>query len=483
MKGLIRRVVDLSVVISIDNYINNSTNGGKNFVMNKSSALSKITFGRLSMLKVLSRPLVRLVDRYLPDPYVLVVVLTIVAMLAAVFFEGRSPISVVRMWGDGFWSLLRFSMRMLLVLIGGYMMAATPPIRRGLSAAAGLSRSPGGAVLLVTFVALVASWFNWGFGLVAGALVAKETARRIRVDYRLLVASAYSGFLVWHGGLSGSIPLSMATQGHPFQDSIGVIGVRHTIFSGFNITIIAALFIVLPLVNMMMLPNGNESVHADPPAPKVPEGVHAPSDAPSDRILDSRVPNALIGLAGAIYLVDHFMREGALTLDIVNFLFLFVAVILHGTPRRLLESLGEAIRGGGAIVVQFPFYAGIMAIMIGSGLAASISRGLVSLANETSFPFWTFIGAGVLNLFVPSGGGQWAVQAPVVLPAAQAIGADVARASMAVAWGDAWTNLIQPFWALPMLGIAGLGARDIMGFCVIHLFISGIIISVGLVWL
>ncbi|MEG9883411.1 MAG: TIGR00366 family protein [Hyphomicrobiales bacterium] len=434
------------------------------------------------MLKRVSRLLVGLVERYLPDSYIFVIILTVVAMLAATLFEGCGPLQVIRMWGGGLWSLLQFSMQMLLVLVTGYMMAATPPVRRGLSAIANLQNSPAMAIVSVTLVALVASWLNWGFGLVAGGLFAKEIARRIRVDYRLLIASAYSGFLVWHGGLSGSIPLSIATEGHPFQSIIGIVAVQHTLFSGFNIAIVIALFITLPVVNMMMLPKDDDSVYIDPASlGSSSESVGTTGDTPSERLLDSRGLTILIGLAGLVWLIDYFIHKGALTLNVINFAFLFAAIILHGTPRRLLASLNEAVKGGGAIIIQFPFYAGIMAIMTGSGLAMSISHGLVSLSSQTSFPFWTFLSAGLVNLFVPSGGGQWAVQAPVILPAAQAMGVDVARASMAVAWGDAWTNLIQPFWALPLLAIAGLKARDIMGFCMPHLFLSGVIIAVGLV--
>jgi short-chain fatty acids transporter len=161
-------------------------------------------------------------------------------------------------------------------------------------------------------------------------------------------------------------------------------------------------------------------------------------------------------------------------------LFLFLAIVLHGTPRSLLHSLQQAVQGGSGIIIQFPFYAGIMAVMVQSGLAQSMSQWLISMASADSLPVWSFISAGIVNIFVPSGGGQWAVQAPVVLPAAVELGADVSRVAMAVAWGDAWTNLIQPFWALPVLAIAGLKAKDIMGFCLLQLVITGVIIALVL---
>lgn len=436
------------------------------------------------MLAAASRPLVRMVDRYLPDPFIFVLILTLVVFAAAIGIEGTSPVALVGMWGDGFWELLEFSMQMLLVLATGYMLASSPPVRRLLAALASRAATPGAAILMVSVVSLAASWINWGFGLVVGALFAKELARQVRVDYRLLIASAYSGFVVWHGGLAGSIPLAIATPGHPFEGQTGLIGTGETIFSPFNLAIVAALFVLVPLVNRAMLPAPADSVYID--AAKLGDEETAEVDAvarPADWLETSRGLAWIVGAAGIAWLVLYFAGGGGLTLNVVNFLFLTLAIVLHGTPRRLLNALNEAIRGGAGIVIQFPFYAGIMAVMVGSGLAVTVSEALVSLASAETLAFWTFLSAGLVNIFVPSGGGQWAVQAPVVLPAAEVLGVDTARVAMAVAWGDAWTNLIQPFWALPVLGIAGLAAKDIMGFCLMHLVLTGIVIALGLTYI
>lgn len=161
----------------------------------------------------------------------------------------------------------------------------------------------------------------------------------------------------------------------------------------------------------------------------------------------------------------------------MNYAFLMLGIVLHRTPARLLAALQEAIKGGAGIVIQFPFYAGIMAILVGSGLATTLSGWFASIASADTLPFLTFLSAGLINMFVPSGGGQWAVQAPVMIPAAQALGADLPRVAMAVAWGDAWTSMLQPFFALPLLAIAGLRIKDIMGYCLMLLFASGTIIS------
>jgi short-chain fatty acids transporter len=435
------------------------------------------------MLASAAQPLVRLVDRYLPDAYIFVLILTIVVFLAAIFGEGHSPLAVARMWGDGFWELLSFSMQMLLVLVTGFMLASTPPVKRLLQALARRAASPASAIVIVSLVSLAASWINWGFGLVVGALFAREVARLVRVDYRLLIAAAYSGFVVWHGGLAGSVPLSIATPGHPFEGQLGVVPTGQTIFSFYNLATVAALFVVVPIVNRMMIPTPADSVYVDPGKLAEPEVPSNAIERPSDWVEATPYLSWIVGAAGVAWLAAYFAGGGGLTLNVVNFTFLMLAIILHGTPRRLLFALQEAVKGGAGIVIQFPFYSGIMAIMVGSGLAESISTWLVGFASAWSLPFYTFLSAGIVNFFVPSGGGQWAVQAPVILPAAEALGADMGRAAMAVAWGDAWTNLVQPFWALPMLAIAGLRAKDIMGFCLMHLVLTGIIISIGLTFL
>ncbi|TRW99278.1 short-chain fatty acid transporter [Paracoccus sp. M683] len=431
------------------------------------------------MLRALSRPATRLMERWLPDAFIFVIVLTLIAALAAIMTQGTAPLDLIQMWGDGFWALLQFAMQMLLVLVTGFILASSPPVRALLERIARLATSRGSAIILVSVVSLAASWINWGFGLVVGAIFAKELARQIRVDYRLLVAAAYSGFVIWHGGLSGSIPLTIATPDHFTADQIGVVSTSLTIFSTWNLIIVAAVFVAVPLVNRAMLPLESEQVLVDPAKLGSNEALRplGPDATPAERLENSPILMWAIGIPGLIWLAMYFLGGGGINLNVVNFLFLFVGIICHGTPRSLLAALDEGVRGGAGIVIQFPFYAGIMAIMTGSGLAASLSEWFVGISTAETLPFWSFISAGIVNIFVPSGGGQWAVQAPVMLPAAEALGADIPRVVMGVAWGDAWTNLLQPFWALPMLGIAGLKPRDIMGFCVVHLLIVGVIVG------
>ncbi|HCN17070.1 MULTISPECIES: short-chain fatty acid transporter [Psychrobacter] len=429
-----------------------------------------------------------LMEKYLPDPFLFVIILTVVIFALGLGLTDSSPVQMVAFWGEGFWALLAFSMQMVLVLVTGFVLASSPIFKKGLGKLASLATSPGSAIVLVTLVSLAASWINWGFGLVIGALFAKELAKRVEhVDYRLLIASAYSGFIIWHAGFSGSIPLSIATEGHPFADKIGIIPTSATIFASYNLIIVVALVIIVPLLNRLMMPKKEDTIAVDPKLLVDPIMDELPAKSemtPAERLENSWIISMIIGALGIAFIIYYFVQNGfALTLDLVNFMFLFLGIIFHGTPRKYLIAVQEAVRGAGAIIVQFPFYAGIMGMMTASGLAGVMSEAFVNISTADTLPLFAFLSAGLVNFFVPSGGGQWAVQAPIMLEAAEMLGSDPARVAMAVAWGDAWTNMIQPFWALPALAIAGLKAKDIMGFCVIVLVVSGVVIGLGLLFL
>jgi short-chain fatty acids transporter len=240
------------------------------------------------------------------------------------------------------------------------------------------------------------------------------------------------------------------------------------------------LVLTLPILNRLMMPTADKTIEIDPALLSEPAEAAARSSAatPAEWMENSMIISMLLGLMGVGYLIHFFfVKGGSLGLDTVNFIFLFAGILLHRTPARYLAALNDAIRTTGGIVLQFPLYAGIMGMMMKSGLAAAISQWFVEISTPQTFKVFTFLSAGIVNLFIPSGGGQWAVQGPIVMPAAEALGVPLSQAAMAVAWGDAWTNMIQPFWALPLLAIAGLGIRDIMGYCLLALVWSGIVVA------
>lgn len=444
------------------------------------------------MLKAVTRFFDNMVQKYLPDAFLFAVILTFVVFLMGLIFTNSSPIEMVSFWGDGFWDLLDFSMQMALIVVTGYVLANTPVVKAILSKISTLAKTPAQAIVLVTFIASIASLINYGFGLVVGALIAIQVVKKVpSVDYRLLVASAYSGFLLWHGGLSGSIPLLIASDDHFLVDEIGSIPVMETMFGWTNLFIVFVLLFSLPFLNRLLL-KSREGLEIQNPVIDY-EGASSFEDEYveqeksvvfSDRLENSQIVSILIGILGMIYVVYHFYSNGFdLNLNIVNFTMLFLGILLHRTPRRFLHSVSHAVKNAGGIIVQFPFYAGIMGMMVASGLSESMSLWFVSISTEFTYPLFAFLSAGIVNFFVPSGGGQWAVQGPIMVPAGLEIGVDSAKTAVAVAWGDAWTNMIQPFWALPLLAIAGLKVKDIMGFCVIILIYSFFPIAIGLLFL
>ncbi|MGF7057702.1 TIGR00366 family protein [Brassicibacter mesophilus] len=449
------------------------------------------------MFKKFTNGCVTIVQKYLPDPFLFAVFLTLFVFVMGIFATSQSPIQMVTHWGDGFWSLLQFSMQMALVLVTGHTLASAPIIKKGLSKLASFSKTPTQAILAVSLVSAIACWINWGFGLVIGALYAREIAKQVKgVDYRLLIAAAYSGFLVWHGGISGSIPLTIATQSPDLAKVTSgaittAIPTTQTIFSSTNLIISALIIFTLPFVNKAMHPEASKVVSIDLKLLEEEEEVTLARDqmTPAEKVENSPILSIIIGALGFVYIIYHFMNKGFdLNLNIVNFIFLFTGIILHGTPKRFLGALGNAAKGTAGIILQFPFYAGIMGMMVGKNavglsLAGQMSNMFVSISTPRTFPLFTFLSAGLVNFFVPSGGGQWAVQAPIMMPAGLELGVPAAKTALAISWGDAWTNMIQPFWALPALGIAGLGARDIMGFCIIDLIYTGVIIALGLAFL
>lgn len=434
------------------------------------------------MIRKMTKFFVKMVQKYLPDPFLFAVLLTVVVFLMGMIVNKQSPMNMIKFWGEGFWKLLAFSMQMVLILVTGFVLASSPFFKSMLSSIAKGMKSPAQAVMVTTFVSIIAAWINWGFGLVIGALIAKEMAKSVKgTDYRLLIASGYIGFLVWHGGLSGSVPLTIATAGHFLKDKMGVIPTSETLFAMINLVPLIILIITLPILTRMMAPSKEETFEIDAELLKnEEENISEKNDTPADKLENSMLISMIIGIMGMAYVIYYFYTKGfKLNLDIVNFTFLFLGILLHKTPRRYLHTLAKAVKGSAGIILQFPFYSGIMGMMVASGLAASLSGWFVSISSATTLPFFTFLSAGIVNIFVPSGGGQWAVQAPIMIPASIELGVPIAKTAMAVAWGDAWTNMIQPFWALPALGIAGLGARDIMGYCVVAMLYSGVVIGLS----
>lgn len=446
------------------------------------------------MLRKLGSILARLSGKYMPDSFIFAVLLTFITYIMGIVIAHNGPFSMIRHWYDGFWELLTFGMQMVLILVTGHALAATPLMKKLLSRIAAIPRNPAQSIYLTGVVACILGLIHWGFGLIGGGILALYMAhsaqkKGIRLHYPLLVATAYLPLLIWHNGLSGSAPLLCATPGHFLETEIGLIPISETLFSLLNIIIALGILLICPLVMMLMLPlNEDEIITPDPGL--IDEAMPSEDEGEVDlstlslRLENSRIITLITCIMGFSYLAYYFATNGIdLNLNIVNFLFLMLGIALWKTPIRYVRAIAEATKGASGVILQFPFYAGIMGMMKFSGLVTIIAGWFVAISNQYTYPLWVLISAGLVNLFVPSGGGQVAVQGPIVVKAAGELGVPISKTIVAFSCGDELTNMIQPFWAIALLGIARLKPKDIIGYCIVAMFFAFIIMALGLLFI
>lgn len=438
---------------------------------------------------------VRFFLRWVPDAFVVALVLSLLTFGLAITVAGFGVVETLNSWGDGFWNLLRFTNQITLTLLLGYALANTPPVRAGLAQVAGYVNTPTVAYSVACLITGVCALVSWGLSLIVAGIVSRSIGescrtRGIVVHYPLLVASAFSGFVVWHQGLSSSVGLTIATPGHFLEAQIGIIDTSQTLFNLWNVGLALIVLALLPFVMVALHPRAAADVSEIPehllssnpvPNPVPEEADRSPTYTPAERLERSRLLSMLmIGFGVAFVWTHAIVRGEGLTLDIFNFTFLFTGLLLAGSPIRYVQIIVEGGRVAVPFLLQYPFYAGIAAVMADSGLAEIVIGLFVQVSSPVTLPLFTFLSGGVLNIFIPSGGGQWAVQGPIMMSAALEVGANVPRVAMAVALGDQWTNLIQPLSIVPVITIAQVPLREIMGYCFFALIFSGVLFSVAL---
>lgn len=477
------------------------------------------------MLKRSANFFAKTMERYMPDPFIFAALLTMIVYAMSLIFTDVAPVPLVDMWADGLWSLLKFTMQVGITLVFSGAVIRTKPVEGALRSASRLATTPTKAYFITALLGGLGSLFSWAAGLFVGAFVAKEMAKNVKdCHYPLLVASGYAGFMIWHMGYSSSIGLVVATPGHFLENLSGVIPTSETIFAPFNIITALFLLVTVPWIMSRLAPDYGDIREVDPTLidgrsidgesvdPYIinehstedvagtglsnklkvkaaamvgafsGESVDRREWTPSDGLEHARIICLILGLGGLVYIVRYYLGGGGLNLDSMNMSLMVLALILSRTPKEFIHNCVESGKSLGPIVMQFPLYGGIMGMMVKSGLAVVIAGWFVAMSTQATLPFWSFISGGLINFFVPSGGSQWAVQGPIMLEAANQMNADMARVAMAVAWGDQWTNMIQPFWALPLLAIAGMKAKDIMGYCVIALIWGGIVMGLAITY-
>jgi len=425
-------------------------------------------------------------ERWIPDAFVFALIATALAVLAGVGLTDTPPLAVVDAWGRGFWDLIPFTLQMALVIITGHVLATSRPVGRVIQAIAALPHSPKAAVTMVTVFALVSSWFNWGFSLIFSAVLAREVARRVAgVDYRALAAASFLGLgSIWAQGLSGSAALQMATPG-ALQPRIreivaagdavpgGLIGFAHTIFLWQSLVSVVVEIAVVALVMWFATPPASRARTAEDLG--IALTPHEENDAVSPTVMTfgvwlehSPLLTWFVAALGFTYLVRYFAAASeplnAINLNVLNLAFLLVGFLLHRTPARLMRAVQDATPAVWGVILQFPFYAGIAAVITSTGLNEQLAGLFVRLSTTESFPALVAVYSAVLGVFVPSGGSKWVIEAPYVMAAAHELHVHLGWVVTAYDLGEALANLVQPFWMLPILGLFQLRARDVMGF-------------------
>ncbi len=423
----------------------------------------------------------------IPSPLALAIVLSFVVYIFALLYTSSGnkgvfyPLQLLLYYQKGIWDLLTFAMQMMLILVLGNVLALTPLFQRLLKSILTIIHNNTQAVVFTALFSILLSYFNWGLGLIFSALLARsigEMARQkqIEINYPLVVAAAYTGMMVWHGGLSGSAPLKVAQDGHFLENLIGVIPVSKTIFSTMNISLFVIFLLLLPSTYYLL-------------AKKYSKRITKPEELPKAEVIAKATTKRhylglSLGLALLIAAGYQFVLHGlaALNINMINLILLGLGFVLYANLEQFMNAVNKAIVSSSGIMIQFPIYAGIMGLLNYSGLIAIFTEHLVSISSPQTFPLYSFISAAVVNFFVPSGGGQWAVQGPILVDAAQQLGVSIPKTIMALAYGDQLTNMIQPFWALPLLSISGVKAKSILPYTFIVMLVGAIASVVVLMW-
>jgi len=424
-------------------------------------------------------------ERWVPDAFIFALVATVIVVAAGTWATPSTLAQVVDAWGLGFWELIPFTLQMALVIITGHVLATSPPIGRLIRAAAGRPRTPRQAVVLVTVFALLSSWINWGFSLIFSAVLAREVARRTEgVDYRALAAASFLGLgSIWAQGLSGSAALQMASPDAlpmSIRDIVaaggfvpgGMIPLSQTIFLWQSIFAVVVETIVVATIMWFATPPASRARTARDLGIDLTEAAPAAADerglTPGTWLEHSSLLMWFTVVLGGAYLVRHFATVpqplNAITLNTLNLTFLLVGFLLHRTPARLMRAVQDATPAVWGVILQFPFYAGIAAIITTTKLNDLLADLFVSVSTPGTFPPLVALYSAVLGVFVPSGGAKWVIEAPYVMKAAHSLEVHVGWVVSSYDLGEALANLVQPFWMLPILGLFRLRARDIMGY-------------------
>jgi short-chain fatty acids transporter len=458
------------------------------------------------MFQRLTNFFIRYMQRYMPDPYLFAVVLTLLVVgLIYLLVPQASATGIINSWYQGVWgseNIFTFALQMTLILVTGTTLAQAPLIKKGLQRLAVIPKNQVQAAILCFLAGAIGSLLNWGLGLVIGTIIAKEIAKRLeKMDFGYVVAAAYMGYIVWASGFSSSIVLASSDPTSSlniiYQMTKQVVGIEHTVFQLYNVVPVVLTIIIIPVMLKFMAPTNIKTINRDvlfaeetAAANEVSMNTDQPKTFAS--ILENAwILNLIIVVAGFYQFFG--LLQGKVTINTMILLFTLLGMLLHWRPIRYVRAFVESAKSAGSLLLQYPLYGGIMALLAYipaegiNPLQTVLAKSIVQASSVETLPFWNYVGSGIITMFVPSGGGHWGVQGPISVEAALALGQSspvyLGKIAMSVAFGEQVFNMIQPFWALPILALAKLSIRDIMGYCVMALLVSSVIFGSALLLL
>lgn len=432
-------------------------------------------------------------EKWFPDAYVFAAIAVVIVGVAALLM-GRTPAQIGVDFGSHFWDLVPFAMQMVFIVITGYVVASAKPVYKVIVKLSTIPKTPKGAVAFVAFFAMVASLLSWGFSLIFSGILIREVRKRVKgVDYRAIGAAGYLGLgSIWALGLSSSPALLMTTKSSipaALYKISGTIPLSETIFTWQNLVMIIVLIVLSVGICFVSTPNADKAKTAEMAGVNYGSGedavVKIKAEKPGEWLEYSPILTLALVAIGLIYVVNIISTKGplaALDLNTYNFMFLMLGMLLHWTPRSFLNAAAKSIPATGGVLIQFPIYAGIFGVMMGSGLADLLMKFFLSISTQNTFPAIVGIYSAFLGLFLPSGGGKWIVEAPYLIEAAKQLHVSLGWVVQVYNASEALPNFINPFWMLPLMGIMGVKARDLAGYSILQLLFHFPVV-IFMVWL
>lgn len=450
---------------------------------NSGTVSSKVKKSKGSFLWHLSKKFNFAADKFIPESFVFALVLTVIVFILAIALTKSGVMDVVSYWYNGLWSMIAFAFKMTIMVVLTSMAAKSPQLEKVLSRIAGIPKTAAAAYAVLIIFGTAASWINWAFGTILTPVLAMYLSKNIKkLHFPLMVAAGYATMIMVQPICpSISAVALLASPDHFMVDQIGVLPVSSTAFNPLGLIMVGILFIVTLIITIGTTAPDDEVISFEGEINLASVNDDVKNETAADKMNNSRIMMGLFALTGLAYIIYHFVGGKGLTLNLIIFIFLISDFILYKTPKRFVDAVKENMHLASNIMIQFPFYGGIMGIMASSGLTGVLASGLVVLANERTIYWASYMSASIVNLFVPSQGGQWIVQGPILVEAAQSFNAHMPSIVTAFMLGDEATNLIQPLYIIPALALVDIKLKKVWGFMAFIWFIWFIVTTIGLI--